>query len=171
MRAANDGAPLMPRYNLGTKPRFKVSHVEAALKKASGIPSAAAEILANAYGSCSAQTVRNYMKRHPKLREVVDEQQEVTIDLAETKLLNALAAGNEWAIMFYLEMKGRNRGYSRRQEIAGVPGQPLVVMPDARQWLVTQLDQMESRLRLEPSGAHGAAKPTGADEAAEETVH
>lgn len=150
--------------------RFKLKHVEEALRKASGIPSVAAEILSKAYGSCTAATVRNYLNRNPKLRQTVEEQTDITLDLAETKLFNAISNGEDWAVKFYLETKGKLRGYSRRQEIAGVAGAPVVVT-DARNWLADQLDQMESRLRPEPSGANGADRQGGEGEAPQETVH
>ena len=43
--------------------------------------------------------------------------------------------------------------YSRRTELAGVPGVPLVVT-DARQWLADQLDEMEERLGQAPDTMH-----------------
>jgi hypothetical protein len=153
------------------KPRYKIEHVAEALRKGAGIPSAAAKILGQAYGrSVTADTIREYMKRHPKLRDEVEAQIEEHLDMAEAKLLTAINAGADWAVKFYLETQGKRRGYSRRQEIAGVPGQPVVVT-DARQWLVAQLDQMGERLRLEPSRESGPAASGGESKTPEETVH
>jgi hypothetical protein len=151
-------------------PAFKVAHMAEALRKGAGIPSAAAAILAKAYGSCSPETVRNYLKRYPRLQETINAQIEINLDTAEAKLLTAINEGRDWAVKFYLETKGKSRGYSKRTEIAGVPGQPLV-MTDARQWIVDQLDEMESRLRSQPSGESGPPAAPGPAETPAQTVH
>jgi hypothetical protein len=157
------------------KVRYKLKHVAEALRKGAGIPSAAAVILAKSYGHCSSKTVRNYLQRYPQLQKEVDDQVETNLDAAEAKLLNAIEKNEDWAIKFYLETKGRNRGYSRRNEIAGVPGQPIVVT-DARQWITNQLNEMDERLRIEPSrpepsGADGPVISNGEGQADTETVH
>jgi hypothetical protein len=41
------------------KPKFKVEHVEEALRASGGVVSDAAQKLAEAYGSCSPASVRN----------------------------------------------------------------------------------------------------------------
>src|SRR5262245_37509434 len=75
------------------KPRFAVADVEAALVKASGLITPAADILAKAYGSCTPATVRNYVKRHKRLQEAVNQTVEHALDLAEHKLLGAVTKG------------------------------------------------------------------------------
>jgi hypothetical protein len=52
---------------------MKVEHVERALRQSHGLIHPAAKLLEAAYGSCSPATVRNYLKRHPKLRAAVEE--------------------------------------------------------------------------------------------------
>jgi hypothetical protein len=119
------------------KPRFKVEHVEAALRKSHGLVSLAAELLAKAYGSCSPGTVRNYLKRHPKLQAVVEETIERTLDLAENRLIRAIGDGNMTGVIFYLKTKGKGRGYVERLEASGPGGGPIqtesthnVILPD-----------------------------------------
>jgi hypothetical protein len=153
------------------KPHFQVHQVAEALRRSAGVVSAAAQLLQQATGrGCQPQTVRTYLKRHPELAEEIQEAVEVNLDLAETKLLAAINNGNDWAVKFYLETKGKHRGYTRRQEIAGVASAPLVVT-DARQWLTAELDGMDARLRSQSSGANGAAGQKGPPAAAEKTVH
>lgn len=147
------------------KNRFTLKQMSEALKKGAGISSAAAQIL-----HCTPMTVRNYLKRYPQLQAQIDEAVEANLDLAESKLLNAIGNGQDWAVKFYLEFKGRSRGYNRRHEIAGVPGAPVMVT-DARSWLADELDQMESRLRPEPGGTNGDARPDGEGEVPQATVH
>jgi hypothetical protein len=107
------------------KARFKVEHVEAALRKSFGLISPAAEILAQAYGSCTPRTVRNYLDRHPALREVIEEIIERNLDLAENRLITAISESNMTAVIFYLKTKGRDRGYVERVEASGIGGAPL----------------------------------------------
>ena len=150
--------------------RFKLQHVREALLRGGGIPSAAAAILTQSYGGCTAQTVRNYLARYPKLRREVDEAIENNLDKAEAQLLSAINNGADWAVKFYLETKGKHRGYTKRQEIAGVPHQPLAVT-NARQWLVDELDGMDTRLRPQSGGTDGPARPNGEAPAHPETLH
>lgn len=118
------------------KERFKVRDVEAALRSTAGLITPAAEQLAKAYGSCTRATVRNYIARHPTLRDAIEETIERTLDVAENKLINAIGSGNLTAIIFYLKTKGRERGYVERQEQTGPGGSQLhapatvVILPD-----------------------------------------
>jgi hypothetical protein len=155
----------------GNKERFRLKDVEEALLGSAGIVAAAAEKLKQQYRRpCTSQTVRNYMARHPSLKAAIEEAVEVNLDLAETKLLTALNEGAEWAVKFYLEMKGKHRGYTRRHEIAGVAGAPVVVT-DARQWLIDELDGMESRHGPQPGGSNGAPPTGGTPAPHQETLH
>jgi hypothetical protein len=160
-----------PSFRGGGPQRFTLKEMEEALRRGAGLPVPAAGILTATLGRhCTPQTVRNYLKRYPSLREAVAQQIENNLDTAEAKLLSAMNNGQDWAIKFYLETQGKHRGYSRRQEIAGVPGQPIQVT-DAREWIVAQLDEMESRLRLESGGAGGPAAASGPAEAPQKTLH
>jgi hypothetical protein len=107
------------------KPRFKLEHVDAALRKSSGLVSLAAEILEKAYGSCTPGTVRNYIKRHPSLQAMIAETVERNLDLAENRLVKAIGAGNMTGVIFYLKTKGKARGYVERVEASGPGGAPL----------------------------------------------
>lgn len=118
-------------------PRFKVEHVERALRQSHGLIHPAANLLKTAYGSCTPATVRNYLKRHPTLRAAVEETIEFNLDLAETKLLKAIDNSAPWAIVFYLKTKGRQRGYVERVGYVDKNDQPsdgppvyVVVLPD-----------------------------------------
>ena len=101
------------------KPKLKLQHVEDALRQARGIISTAAKILQAAYGSCTPRTVRNYVKRHPRLVEVIEETVELNLDTAESQLMSLFANGNLEAVIFYLKTKGKARGYVERFEATG----------------------------------------------------
>jgi hypothetical protein len=109
------------------KPKLKLEHVEDALRQAAGIISTAAKILETAYGSCTPRTVRNYIKRHPKLAEVLKETVELNLDTAESQLMTLIANGNVAAVIFYLKTKGKARGYVERVEATGSGGGPIKI--------------------------------------------
>jgi hypothetical protein len=125
-------------HQIGTpvKEKFKVDHVEAALRATGGIVTAAAKALKQAYGSCSPASVRNYIKRHPSLQRVVEDVVEQNLDLAEHKLLKNVEAGREASIFFYLKTKGKERGYVERFGYVDKNDKPVdgptyvIVLPD-----------------------------------------
>ena len=106
------------------KPRFSVADVEAALVKASGLITPAADILAKAYGSCTPSTVRNYVKRHKRLQVAIEETVAHALDLAEHKLMGGISKGNMTAVIFFLKTKGRERGYVQRVGYVDKDNQP-----------------------------------------------
>ncbi len=54
------------------------------------------------------------------------EARESSIDLAESKLIEAIKAGNLTAIIFFLKTQGKSRGYSERSEFGHTTdGKPL----------------------------------------------
>jgi len=93
------------------KPKFRVETVKEALIKAKGFISRAAEIL-----QCDKSTVYSYLKRYPKLNDVLKEQRETMLDFAESKLMAAISEGNLTAIIFFLKTQGRSRGYYEKIE-------------------------------------------------------
>ncbi len=60
----------------------------------------------------SRQTYHNYLKTDPDFREKVMAIHQAQGDMVETKLFEAIEAGDIRAIMFYLKLKGRDRGYT-----------------------------------------------------------
>jgi hypothetical protein len=162
-----------PTAAMSRPARFKVAHVAEALRTSGGVISGAAQILAQAYGDCTPQTVRNYIARHPQLRVAVDEAVEFNLDIAETKLIALMSAKRPDinAVKFYLETKGKQRGYTRRQEITGAGGKPIEVS-DARERFIAELAEMADRLTaaIGPladggAGAAGEVRSNGADKA------
>lgn len=71
------------------------------------------------------QTLHARVKRSPALQELLAEAREETLDLAESKLVEAIRGGNLGAICFYLRTQGRSRGYVERSEVATTEGEPI----------------------------------------------
>ena len=103
------------------KDKFTIAQVIQALTKAGGIRLGAAMVL-----QCSPQTITNYCNRYPEIADAIPEIRANTLDLAETKLIEAIGKGNMTAIIFYLKTQGKERGYIERFEAGGPGGAPLV---------------------------------------------
>ena len=122
-----------PRVNKVTQKKVRRGmptdkDIEDALIACKGIYVAAAKWLKRERDkSITRQTLSKRIAASEHLREVCDEVVEQTLDWAESKLLELIAAGDKTAILFYLKCKGKKRGYTERQEVAGVPDSPLAL--------------------------------------------
>lgn len=58
-----------------------------------------------------------WMNRDPKYKAAVEDIAEISVDFAETKLLESIKNGSDTATIFYLKTKGKKRGYVEKQEI------------------------------------------------------
>jgi hypothetical protein len=137
--------------------KFTPEQVEAALRAAAGIRSAAARML-----GCAPSTIGNYLGRYSALREIEAEILEQNLDLAETKLLSAIRDGNLTAVIFYLKTKGKARGYTERAEVTGADGGPI----DVTKLSDEELERIARGELVPREGAGGArAEAEGEDEA------
>lgn len=72
-------------------------------------------------GIGSRNTIILWRKRDPAFDEACEEAateaSEMALDLAESALMRNIQAGDTKAIKFYLNCKGKSRGYGQRQEI------------------------------------------------------
>lgn len=91
--------------------KYTAQQVCEALKRTKGMIYIAAEQL-----GCSAQTIKNYAVRYASVREIMEQEDEQVNDIAELKLIQAIQAGESWAVKYRLSTKGRHRGYVERQE-------------------------------------------------------
>ncbi len=63
---------------------------------------------------CASCTVYEYLQRYPSLKDVLTEASESAVDLAESKLIEAIENGNLTAIIYFLKTQGKSRGYVER---------------------------------------------------------
>jgi hypothetical protein len=91
---------------------FTIDQVADALRINKGFVSQAAKLL-----KCDQQTIRNYMNRYPKLKQILHDSREEMLDFAENSLLNQIKEGNTVATLFYLKTQGKHRGYSEKEQI------------------------------------------------------
>lgn len=102
MERATKATIALPRR----KPKFTARQVAQALEAQFGNISGAARQL-----GCDRVTVYKYIERYPTCREALQRGREQLKDLAEAKLVQAIAHGDPWAIQFYLRTQARDRGY------------------------------------------------------------
>jgi len=91
--------------------KFKIEQIQNAILKANGLVSVAAKIL-----NCDNQTIYNYIKEFPQLKDTLQEARNKTLDLAENKLFELINEKDKTAIIFFLKTIGRGRGYIERFE-------------------------------------------------------
>jgi hypothetical protein len=72
-------------------------------------------------------TFRKFMDEHPELEEIRNEVDEAILDVGDSHIINAVKAGDLKTIRWYQERKGKDRGYTTRQETTGKDGEPLNV--------------------------------------------
>jgi len=82
-----------------------------ALHKNGGIYTYAAEQL-----GITMQAIQYRIKTDEKIAEACQDACEQTLDLSEHELIKLIKAGNLRAIIFYLKMKGKKRGYTEKGE-------------------------------------------------------
>ena len=69
-------------------------------------------------------TFYNYYNDDQEFRKQVDDIANMSLDFAESKLLEQIKDNSTAATIFYLKTKGKKRGYVERQEITGADGVP-----------------------------------------------
>jgi hypothetical protein len=100
--------------------KLTVSKVEAALRANAGVILYTAVAL-----SVTRKSLYEFMRKHPELEQVRDEARETMLDTAEHHVVNAVNSGDMRTVRWVLDRLGRHRGYSTRQEVAGVEHAPL----------------------------------------------
>ena len=74
---------------------------------------------------CDWHTAKNYIYSHPTVKQAYDDECEAILDLAETKLYEAVQNGDAQMIKYILGTKGKRRGYVERTEVTGEDGGPI----------------------------------------------
>jgi transposase len=66
---------------------------------------------------CGRSTVYRYARRYPRVREALEGEREVLLDLAESRLLECVERGDLDALIFLLKTLGKDRGYTTRIDV------------------------------------------------------
>ena len=93
------------------KPRHTDAQVVAALQQSGGIMAHAARKL-----GLDRSTLHTRIHNNQSLMDAMAEAKETNLDVAETKLMQAINKGELAAVFFYLKTQGKKRGYIERHE-------------------------------------------------------
>ena len=123
---------------------YSEERVIEALQESRGIVSAAARRL-----GMTRRNLTRRVKDSEKLKEVRDDARNEFCDLAESKLVENVEAGNVPSVLFALKCLGKDRGYVERAEVTGKDGKDLgeIVIPKRE----VTLKEWEDSLKLEKS--------------------
>lgn len=92
-------------------------HITPGLLKAALRRNAGVYALAAAELGVSRQCVRQRVQSCPDLRAFVDDLGEHVLDLAEAAIINAIRRGDGPTCRWFLDRKGRSRGYGRGDHV------------------------------------------------------
>lgn len=76
---------------------------------------------------CTWHTARKYIDRYATVQQAWRDECEAVLDLAETQAIGAIRKGDPQMVRWYLATKGKQRGYTERQETSGPDGGPVVL--------------------------------------------
>lgn len=100
--------------------KLSVAKAAKALREHHGIILKAAE-------ACGVHrhTMRKFIDEHPELEEIRQQADEELLDIGEAQVVTAVKAGDMKTVRWHLERKGKDRGYTTREERTGADGAPL----------------------------------------------
>lgn len=86
--------------------KYTVEQVLEAIKDTGGIKTEVCQRL-----NCGRRTIYLYIDRFPEIKAAFEEEEEKVLDMAESSLFAMIQNGDLTAIFYYLNNKGRRRGY------------------------------------------------------------
>ena len=92
-------------------PRLSDAHIIQAVVSSHGLLSAAARNL-----GVEPAVLRRRIEKSARVAAAVADARELSVDVAELMLLQACKQGESWAIRFFLQTQGRDRGYAPRTD-------------------------------------------------------
>lgn len=97
-----------------------------AIKGSGGIVSRVAEQL-----NCAWCTAKSYIEKWESTRKAIKDEEEKILDLAETRLIEAVDEREPWAVRMMLYTRGKKRGFTERTEITGMDGESINIVYQA----------------------------------------
>jgi ParB-like chromosome segregation protein Spo0J len=106
----------------GRQQQYTSEQVVEALQQTHGIMHRAAQKL-----GCDRRTIYRYAQRYAAVRQELEEQQEIRLDIGEDSLMSCVIAREPWAVALLLKTLGKERGYVERSEqrLSGADGGPI----------------------------------------------
>ena len=118
----------MRRGNRPKELRVSKQEILDAIPKSGGILS----VIARRAG-ISVRSLYDYRIKWPEINEAIKDSEEESLDLAESQLMDLVKMGNLKAIRYYLDNRGKKRGWGQRQNIqleSNMPIQPIICFGD-----------------------------------------
>ena len=114
-------------YNKTQQKIAKAAIIEA-MKKTYGVVAPAAKA-----AGVSRNTVMTWRKADPEFDAACNATLELGLDVAEDALMTAIKKGNVKAIQYYLNCKGKSRGYGISYDINAAVSRPRIEFSDEEQ--------------------------------------
>lgn len=131
---------------MGAKRNFTKEQVLDAVEGSAGIMSTIASKL-----QCDWHTAEKYVQKWECTKKAFKDEREKIIDLAESKLVQAVNSGDGQMVRYVLSRLGKHRGYTEKQEveIAGKRDAPVEVMDvtGTRERIAGRLASIAARAR------------------------
>lgn len=102
------------------KPTFTQDRIFTALKNNNGRRYLAAREL-----GCHTKTIERAAKKYAEIQELLKQYRGERVDTIEDVLWKKAAAGEPWAVCFFLKTQAKDRGYTERYEHTGEEGSPI----------------------------------------------
>lgn len=119
--------------------RRRTDEIETALRACGGNPTAAAQAL-----GMSSQGVYQRIEREPHLQNVLKDIERTQLDICEAKILRAIHNDDLPTLRWYMERKGRERGWGSRTEVTGPEGGQLNLTLDVERLTDEQFALLEA---------------------------
>lgn len=95
----------------GRPEKYSIKTVLKAIKDTGGIRTTICSNL-----KCDRKTLFKYINKYPEIKEAIEDEEESVLDLAENSLFALIQNGDTAAIFYYLNNKGKKRGYGYQRE-------------------------------------------------------
>lgn len=76
---------------------------------------------------CDWHTAKKWITTRPTIQKAYDDECESVLDMAESKLFEAVNTGDLQAVKYLLSTKGKRRGYTERTEVTGADGGAIII--------------------------------------------
>ncbi len=97
---------------MGKPLKYTEDEVLSAIKGSAGIVSTIAKNL-----KCDWHTAKSYIDSYENCKKAYSDEEEKVLDLAESKLIEAINKGDSQMIKYLLATKGKKRGFTEKTDI------------------------------------------------------
>ncbi|MDO5580172.1 MAG: hypothetical protein Q4G69_03485 [Planctomycetia bacterium] len=107
--------------------------------------------LACSSSGISPEIVDQWIRQDPEFQRKVDLCNEAALDFVESRMFEKIHEGDSRLIRFFLETRGKKRGYVPKKEIEAVSSSPIILTMEEAMILKSSINEAESQA---PSGDH-----------------